>query len=244
MPTIRDHYASHLAPIYLWMAGGFDRAVAAGTSDLEALGVKLGADIVALDLGAGFGMHALPLARAGCSVTAVDESAILLDELRSRGAGLPIRVIEGDMLKVGSYVTTAPNLVLCMGDTLTHIQSQQQIEELFADVSRILAPQGSFALTFRDYGSAATGDRRFIPVRSDDSRIHTCFLEEEPTHMVVHDIVHEREAGAWSMKVSSYRKLRISPQWAVSVLRKVGLNPNIGAGPRGMVQIVASRGVA
>jgi SAM-dependent methyltransferase len=244
MSTIRDHYASHLAPIYLWMAGGFDNAVAAGKSDLEALGVKMGADMVAMDLGAGFGMHAIPLARAGCAVTAVDESAILLGELRTRAAGLPIRVIEGDILKFHHHLATPPDLVLCMGDTLTHIQSEREVEELFAEVSRTLAPQGSFAMTFRDYTAAPTGDRRFIPVRSDDSRIHTCFLEEEPTHMVVHDIVHERAGGVWRMKVSSYRKLRVAPQWASSTLRKVGLNPTIGAGPRGMVQIVASKGVA
>src|SRR5580698_7259496 len=135
MSTIRDHYASHLAPIYLWMAGGFDNAVAAGKSDLEALGVKMGADMGAMDLGAGFGMHAIPLARAGCAVTAVDESAILLGELRTRAAGLPIRVIEGDILKFHHHLTTPPDLVLCMGDTLTHIQSEREVEELFAEVS-------------------------------------------------------------------------------------------------------------
>ncbi len=241
MSTVQDHYASHLAPIYLWMAGGFDSAVATGSSDLAALGVKAGAAMVAIDLGAGFGMHAVPLARAGCAVTAVDDSSILLEELRTRAAGLPIRVMEGDLLNVHRYVTAPPNLVLCMGDTLTHIQSKQEVEGLFAEVSGILAPGGLFAMTFRDYSSPATGDRRFIPVRSDENRIHTCFLEEGPTHTVVHDLVHERAGGAWSLKVSWYRKLRVAPEWAVSVLRKVGLNPTVSAGPRGMVQIVARR---
>ena len=242
MATVRDHYASHLAPIYLWMAGGFDGAVATGKSDLQALGIKAGANSVAMDLGAGFGMHAIPLAREGCAVTAVDESATLLDELRARGAGLPIRVIEGNILNVSNHVSAPPNIVLCMGDTLTHIQSKQEVEELFGGVSRILAPEGQFAMTFRDYTSAAAGDRRFIPVRSDENRIHTCFLEEELTHMVIHDVVHERAGGAWSMQVSSYRKLRISPEWALSALRGVGLSPTVGAGPRGMVQIVARAG--
>ncbi len=241
MSTVRDHYASHLAPIYLWMAGGFDAAVATGKSDLQALGIKVGAATVAMDLGAGFGMHAIPLAREGCAVTAVDESALLLDELRVRSAGLPIRVIEGDILNVCNYATSPPNIVLCMGDTLTHVQSKEEIEELFAGVSRVLAPEGQFAITFRDYTSAATGDRRFIPVRSDEKRIHTCFVEEAPTHMVIHDVVHERAGGAWNMRVSSYSKLRISPEWAASALRRVGLSPTVGAGPRGMVQIVAHR---
>ncbi|WP_203546664.1 class I SAM-dependent methyltransferase [Dyella caseinilytica] len=239
MSSVHEHYDSHLAPIYLWMVGGFDNAVALGKSDLDALGIKPDTHKVALDLGAGFGMHAIPLAREGCSVTAIDNSSLLLDELRARGAGLPIHAMEGDLLNASRYVSEAPQLVLCMGDTLTHIQSKGEVEGLFSEVSRLLAPKGLFAMTFRDYTSPAAGDRRFIPVRSDDSRIHTCFLEEEPTHMVVHDIVHERTGDAWLMKVSAYRKLRLSPDWVSSALREVGLSPTISAGPRGMVQIVA-----
>jgi SAM-dependent methyltransferase len=241
MAAVRDHYASHLAPIYLWMAGGFENAVALGKSDLDALGIKAGPNMIALDLGAGFGMHAIALARAGCAVTAIDDSCILLDELRARSAGLPIRVIEGDLLRVADYVSVAPDIVLCMGDTLTHIQTKEEIEGLLADVSRVLAPGGLFATTFRDYTAAATGVLRFIPVRSDANRIHTCFLEEGPTHMVVHDIVHERVGDAWRMKVSSYQKLRLSAQWVLDALRRVGLRPTVSAGPRGMVQIAGRR---
>jgi SAM-dependent methyltransferase len=241
MSTVRDHYASHLAPIYLWMAGGFESAVALGKSDLDALGVKADTNMIALDLGAGFGMHAIPLARAGCAVTAVDDSSMLLDELRARSADLPIRAIEGELLNVANYVSAAPDLVLCMGDTLTHIQTKAQIERLFGDVARVLAPGGLFAMTFRDYTAAATGDMRFIPVRSDDNRIHTCFLEEGPTHMVVHDIVHERVGDSWRMKVSSYKKLRLSALWVLDALRSVGLTPTAGAGPRGMLQVAARR---
>jgi SAM-dependent methyltransferase len=239
MSSVLDHYASHLAPIYLWMAGGFENAVALGTSDLAALGIRATANMVALDLGAGFGMHAIPLARQGCEVTAVDTSSILLDELRTRAAGLPILAIEGDLVHAAAYATAAPHIVLCMGDTLTHIQTQGDIATLFEEVSRVLAPGGVFAMTFRDYTTPAIGDKRFIPVRSDENRIHTCFLEAEPTHIVVHDIVHERVGTAWQMIVSSYRKVRLAPEWAVSALRKVGLNPTLAAGPRGMVQITA-----
>ena len=221
------------------MAGGFDCAVQFGKSDLDALGIKATANMNALDLGAGFGMHAIPLAREGCAVTAVDDSPELLKELRDRSVGLPIQVIEGDLLSAGTYVSAAPHIVLCMGDTLTHIQTQEEVAGLFGEMSRILAPGGVFAMTFRDYTVPATGERRFIPVRSDDKRIHTCFLEEAATHMVVHDIVHERVGDTWSMKVSSYPKLRLSPEWVLDSLRSVGLSPTASAGPRGMVQILA-----
>lgn len=64
------------------MAGGVEHVFALGKSDLEALRIEATANMVALDLGAGFGMHAVPLARLGCAVTAVDSSL----QITARGA--------------------------------------------------------------------------------------------------------------------------------------------------------------
>ena len=71
MTTVTEHYANHLAPIYLWMAGGPEAALQAGTAEIEALNLPLTDGAAVLDLGAGFGMHAIPLARRGARVTAI-----------------------------------------------------------------------------------------------------------------------------------------------------------------------------
>ena len=62
MTTAQRHYEQLLAPIYVWMAGGIESALAAGTQDVALL---TPGDGLAIDLGAGFGMHAIPLARGG-----------------------------------------------------------------------------------------------------------------------------------------------------------------------------------
>jgi len=239
MSTVLQHYANHLGPIYLWMAGGFERAIEMGRSDLRALDVPIRPGMTALDLGAGFGMHAVPLAQAGCSVTAVDSSEILLRELQQHSEGLAIRVAEGDLLDFRRHIDGPQSLVLCMGDTLTHIQSQEEVAHLFKEVSEVLAPDGVFAMTYRNYSTPASGTGRFILVRSDDSRIHTCLLEEGPTHMDVSDVIHERSGDAWRMEVSSYKKLRLAPEWVLRALREAGMTPEASPGPRGMIQVVA-----
>jgi SAM-dependent methyltransferase len=236
MVTVSEHYASHLAPIYLWMAGGMDAALGAGEKDLADM---LPGSGLALDLGAGFGMHSIPLARAGFRVVAVDSSAVLLRTLEEQGAGLQIRVVEADLLNFRKVVSEPATLIVCMGDTLTHLQSIDEVKRLCADVSRSLAPNGRFVATFRDYSSPAQGDRRFIPVRSDAERILTCFLEESPEHITVHDLIHERDGARWNFKVSSYRKLRLSPALVDAALRMQGLTTQWEPGPRGMVRIVA-----
>lgn len=138
-------------------------------------------------------------------------------------------------------------LIVCLGDTLTHLQSREDVGQLARDVAASLKPDGRFVAMFRDYTHPAVGDARFIPVRADANRIHTCFLEEHADHMLVHDIVydrgrHEREGDAWRMRVSSYPKLRLAPQAAADALSDAGLEPAIEPGSRGMVQIVARAG--
>jgi SAM-dependent methyltransferase len=240
MASVREHYATHLAPVYLWMAGGFERAIALGRADLESLNIDLSRCRTAADLGAGFGMHAIPLAQGGCSVTAIDTSAVLLDELHQRSAGLLVRNVTADLLDVEAHVRDPVPLVLCMGDTITHLESLDDVDRLFRAVSRCLAPEGHFVLTFRDYTSPAQGTARFIPVRSDAERILTCFLEEQGDHMVVHDILHERREAAWEMRVSAYRKLRLAPASVGERLQAAGLSAAVSPGPRGMVCVVAT----
>jgi SAM-dependent methyltransferase len=236
--TVQQHYANLLAPIYIWMVGGVDAALAAGADDVAPLLPGAG---IAVDLGAGFGMHAIPLARGGYDVVAIDTSAELLDALRTSGADLSIRAVEGDLLDFKRHASAPASLIVCLGDTLTHLADLSQVERLCRDVAASLRSGGRFVVTFRDYSRALTGDARFIAVRSDAERIHTCFLEERPEHMLVHDIVHERDGAVWRMTVSSYPKLRLAPQTLENLLFAAGLEPTIAPGPRGMVRVTARR---
>jgi len=41
MASVAHHYQSLLAPIYVWMAGGLDAAMARGQAEMDALGMRL-----------------------------------------------------------------------------------------------------------------------------------------------------------------------------------------------------------
>jgi len=238
MATVAEHYAQHLGPIYLWMAGGADAALAAGEADLREL---RGSPGLAIDLGAGFGMHAIPLSRAGFHVLALDTSEHLIRELQSLCSGLSVEAHCADLLTFPSYLAPSqpPALIICMGDTLTHLPSLDAVRELASQVAASLAPGGKFIATFRDYSRLPTAEARFIPVRSDDTRILTCFLEEHTDFVQVHDILHERASGAWVTTVNSYRKLRLPPSQARDLFAGASLKARIEPGPRGMTLLIA-----
>jgi 2-polyprenyl-3-methyl-5-hydroxy-6-metoxy-1,4-benzoquinol methylase len=238
--TVDDHYADHLGPVYTWMIGDMDAAFSRSDAELDALPLPSKVGGTAVDLGAGFGLHALPLARRGFRVVAIDTYDPLLKELKSRKGSLPIRTVNANLLAFRAHIGEPMDVIVCMGDTLTHLPNLSCVESLFGDVAASLSPGGLFAATFRDYVSAPLqGDARFILVRSDAERILTCFLEYADTTVTVHDLLHQREGGAWRLRASSYPKLRLSPEWVVEHLSSLGLSVRRDTAPGGMTRITA-----
>lgn len=159
------------------MAGTLEAAIKRNHDLLCHLGVNL-LQGLAIDLGAGSGFQSIPLAELGFSVVAVDFCEALLSELRDRAGNLPIRTIHDNILNFSKYVEEQAQVVVCMGDTLTHLESLDSVQSLLLSVEAVLAIDGKFILTFRDYVSVEPqGAQRFIPVQSDESTILTCFLE-------------------------------------------------------------------
>jgi 2-polyprenyl-3-methyl-5-hydroxy-6-metoxy-1,4-benzoquinol methylase len=242
LSSVENHYAHHLGPIYTWMMGDIDAAFARSAAELEALPLPEKRGATALDLGAGIGLHALPLARRGYAVTAIDSCETLLEELTARSGGLSIRAVHADLLEFRAHLNTPLDVILCMGDTLTHVSSHARVESLLEDVALSLGAGGLFAATFRDYSAAPLhDDARFILVRSDADRILTCFLEYGDTSVTVRDLLHQREHGAWQLRVSSYCKLRLAPDWITERLRRLGMSTRRDAIAGGMTRIIARK---
>lgn len=233
------HYDTLLGPIYSWMLGDTQAAFARSAAEIADMHLPPPSTGAAVDLGAGFGLHAIPLAKLGFKVTALDTCQFLLDELRSFAGSLPITAVNADLLQFRSHITAPVGVVLCAGDTLTHLSSLSAVEHLLTEVADSLAPGGMFAATFRDYVSKTLeGDARFIMVRRDENRILTCFLEYAADTITVHDLLTERHEGQWIQKVSSYPKLRLAPERLESKLQSLGLKSRRETAPSGMVRIV------
>lgn len=239
---VEDHYNDLLGPVYSWMVGDIDAALVRSDRELDALPLSSPVGGTALDLGAGFGLHAIPLARRGFSVVAMDSYEPLLQELARLRSSLPIRTVNADLLAFRTRVATPVDLIVCMGDTLTHLPNHACVESLFTDIAASLNPGGLFLTTFRDYVSAPLqGDARFILVRSDPDRILTCFLEYADTTVTVHDVLHQRDGGSWRLRVSSYPKLRLAPLWVAEQLSALGLSVRRDTVPGGMVRLAARK---
>lgn len=255
--SAQGHYESLLADRYTWLYGGFEAKAAESAAWFHEQGVVPKAPSGrAADLGAGSGFQSIPLAEAGFGVDAVDLSATLLRELDSR-AGLPgiaesggsVRTIEADLvefLQRDSTPASTPGsyeLLVCMGDTLPHLESFAAVEAFFEAARQKLEPGGRLILGFRDLSQSLVGLDRFIPVRSDGERIFTCFLEyDSDEHVIVHDLIYERgPADRWEFHKSCYRKLRVGPVWIAERLLRAGFRIAHENMAQGFMTLIAER---
>lgn len=208
---IHDHYESLLAENYTWMLGDFDARVSQAEQLFDSL--NLPTDGTALDLGCGSGIQSLALARRGLKVTAVDVSPTLLKELQDRAGEESIDIVEADMIHYASQVDAPErfDVIVCMGDTLTHLQSTARVFTLIEHLRDYrLNENGRLIFTFRDLMEDRTGTDRILPVRLEDEKLMLTFLEYLPTRVSVHDIVLNKTDEGWALQKSSYDKLRLS----------------------------------
>jgi cyclopropane fatty-acyl-phospholipid synthase-like methyltransferase len=129
-------------------------------------GLKVGSKV--LDLMCGYGRHALSLARQGINVTAVDNLADYISEIKEIAGkeNLPVTTLREDVIQFQSG--DKYDLVICMGNSMSFF-NEEDSEKLFSNICSHLKTNGkvifnSWMITeiaikqFKDNFWAAVGD--------------------------------------------------------------------------------------
>jgi SAM-dependent methyltransferase len=218
--NMTQHYEKLLAPIYDWMTGDFKTEQQKQEDFLKSVEVEAKGKATAVDLGAGHGLQTISLAHLGYAVVAIDSNQLLLDKIPDHPS---VRKVWSDLLDVSKYTDEA-DVIVCMGDTIAHLTSFDELRRLFQQCRNVLTPGGRLILTYRDYTNELIGEERFIPVRSDEEKILTCLLEYQENKVKVTDILYEKVEGRWKLNVSSYMKLRITKTIVERLLLEAGFS--------------------
>lgn len=207
---VKDHYDKHLAGFYSWMIGNFNVKQSEQEAFFRDHGIEPFKTKIAFDLGAGHGLQAISLANIGFLVKAVDFNKQLLGELSNNKKSLSIEIINADFFDFLREENSKADVITCMGDTITHLVSLEDVEKLIQQSSGQLVDKGKIIFSFRDLTNELKHEERFILVKQDSDRILTCYLEYFPNHVMVHDIFYEKKNDQWLQQVSAYPKLRLS----------------------------------
>jgi SAM-dependent methyltransferase len=240
-PPAQSHYTHFLAGNYAWISGGFAAQSRKNGDFFVAHAILPGAGRTAIDLGAGCGFQSVPLARLGWSVLAVDFCQPLLEELRSRAGSMPVRTVPGDIQEYSTWSGRRPALIVCMGDTLTHLPSMDAVNDLLRQCSSELIPGGRLVLTCRDYTREPDGAVSVIPVSRDPDRIFLCRLEYHADTVTVQDILYFRSRGSWVRTAGTYGKIRIDPETLSTLLAEAGFFTEYESAAGGLITVIARK---
>src|SRR5688572_2370984 len=226
--VVESHYETLLAARYTWMMGGPERCLQNARELMDFARVAAPASGKALDLGCGGGYHATALTERGLEVIAVDNSPVLLDELRAVCAGLRVNPVLGDLSPVTQYAAHGLfSLVVCVGDTLTHLSSRDAVQQLIRESRKLLAPGGALLLEFREQLKDLPAQDCVLTTRAERDCIMQCVLHYETDRVWVTDVVHDWDGGVWRTIKSTYPKLRLSGEQLASYAASEGFRVEI-----------------
>ncbi len=242
MAIVSEHYDRVLSNIYSWMFGGFETAIQKNILFLNKNNLNPKGSGIAIDLGSGCGFQSIPLAKAGYTVTAIDIDAKLLNELNENKGELSISTIQQDLVNFDTHFSKKnAELIVCMTDTILHLESKEKVISVFDKVYKTLENNGKFIITFRDLTFELKEIDRFLPLKSDDNIIFTCFLEYETNTVKVHDIIYKKSDKKWELFKSFYRKLRLSESWITEQLANSGFKKIESSCENGLITVIACK---
>lgn len=240
LATVKEHYDNHLGAIYSWMIGDFQKKSSEFLQFLQTNDVCPKYNRIAIDLGAGNGIQTVAMAEMGFQVNAFEFNQHLLKELKENSENRRIEIFEDDLENFHTYEQEA-ELIICCGDTISHLFSMDDVTKLILNIHKVLCKNGRIILSFRDCFQELKGNDRFIEVKSDKDRILTCFLEYDHHYVNVTDILYERVNDVWEQKISTYPKVRIFTFDIEDLLEEVGFTIEYNQILNGLTTIIAKK---
>jgi glycine/sarcosine N-methyltransferase len=106
-----------------------------------------------LDLACGTGNYSIALAELGCSVTAVDLDESMVHNLNKKAQqqNLDIDAHVMDMKSIDKLNNNKYDMILCIGNSLVHLENMEEIKELIYKLHSLLNEDGVLIIQIVNY---------------------------------------------------------------------------------------------
>jgi glycine/sarcosine N-methyltransferase len=120
----------------------------------------------AIDMGCGTGIHSIALAQLGVRVVGIAVSAGLLERARAHAAGLNVVVdfVQGDFLSTPPAALLPAELLLCLGNSLPHIE-HALLPVVLAHWRALMAPGSNVVIQLLNYERILRERERIVNIR-------------------------------------------------------------------------------
>ncbi|MBA4376643.1 MAG: hypothetical protein C0401_10795 [Anaerolinea sp.] len=165
-----------------------------------------------LDSACGTGMHALAIAKLGFEVVGADFSGEMIAKARSNSVEIGLKA----RFEVIGFGSLAKNLgagqfdaVLCLGNSLPHLHTQNEVDETLKDFASCLRPGGLLLIQNRNFDAVMAKKERWMEPQTHQEEksewVFQRFYNFEPDGLIQFNIVTLKRSGnsSWESSVSS-----------------------------------------
>jgi glycine/sarcosine N-methyltransferase len=165
-----------------------------------------------LDSACGTGMHAIALAQAGFDVSGADFSAGMIERARANAQAAHADVqfgVAGFGELAGAYGKKRFDAVLCLGNSLPHLLSAEQVQASLEDFAACLNPGGLVIIQNRNFDAVMANRMRWMEPQSaregQEEWLFLRFYDFEPDGLLTFNIInmHRHAEKPWSQALHS-----------------------------------------
>ena len=185
-----------------------------------------------LDTACGTGMHAIALAQRGYRVAGADLSAGMIRRARANAeaAGVDVRFEVAGFGELAARVGTGFDAVLCLGNSLPHVPTPDDLSAALTDFAACLRPGGRLLIQNRNFDAVLERRERWMgPQAHREGGTEWLFLrfyDFEPDGTLAFTVVtlRQEEHGGWSQQVATTRLWPLRQAELVAALQAAGFD--------------------
>ncbi len=116
------------------------------------------------DLGCGTGEHSRHFAAQGYRATGLDTSESMLESAFDEPLPAGLRFVHGDLRDADRLLNAKFGATICLGNTLSFLDSEADLHRAIGAVARLLLPGGRFLFQILNYERLYAKNERYLPV--------------------------------------------------------------------------------
>jgi glycine/sarcosine N-methyltransferase len=161
----------------------------------------------ALDAGCGTGFHSILLAQLGLHVTATDISAQMLRQAKRNAEHMSVQVdtIQTSFQGINKSVHNKFDAVFCLGNTLPHVLTEEELFQSFKSFRKILNSDGRVFLQLLNYERILNFRERILNVKEVNDKIFVRFYDYEGESIVFNILTIQKSGGQMEHSLNSVR---------------------------------------
>ncbi len=190
-----------------------------------------------LDTATSTGMHAIALAQKGYIASGVDisEGMINIAKKNAAAAGVDVYFTTAAFGEVANRIKPVPSgkglpfdVVLCLGNSLPHVENETRLQEALSDFQFCLRQGGLLILQNRNFDSVLTGKERWMEPQSysdaHGEKIYLRFYDFLPDGHIQFNILTLKRSpeGQWKQSVMETRLFPVTRDILVRSLENAG----------------------